>query len=82
MPGFTIWEIWKTRNKQTFENKASKQEEIWLSIEAQLKETISLQVWTQEEYLAEGNERIFLYDLGIIEVPPNNLIARSSYAHL
>ena len=47
-----------------------------------MKETISLQVWTQEEYLAEGNERIILYDLGIREVPPNNLIARSPIVHV
>ena len=65
LPGFTIWEIWKTQNKQTFENKAKKQEEIWNSIEAHLKETISLQLWMQEEYLAKENERIILHDLGI-----------------
>ena len=51
------------------------QEEIWNSIESQLKETISLQQWTQEEYYAEANERIILYDLGVGELPPNNLIA-------
>ena len=41
-PGFTIWEIWKTRNKQIFENKARKPEEMWNSIEIHMKETITL----------------------------------------
>ena len=76
-PSFTLWEIWKTQNKQTFENKARKQEDIWNSIEAHLKETISLQQWRQQEYSAEANERIILCDLGIGELPPNNSIARS-----
>ena len=51
--------------------------EIWNSIEAHLKETISLQQWMKEEFFAEENERIIMYDLGIGELPPNNLIARS-----
>ena len=36
----------------------------------------------QEEYLAAGNERIILQDLGIKELPPNNSIARSSPVHV
>ena len=77
LPYFTLWEIWKTRNRQTFENKVRKQGEIWTSIESHLKKTISLQQWTQEEYSAEANERIILYDIGIGELPPNNSISRS-----
>ena len=56
LPGFTLWEIWKTQNRQTFENKSRKQREIWNSIEVHLKETISLQQWTWEEFSAEANE--------------------------
>ena len=82
LPSFTLWEIWKTRNKQSFEKKARKQEEIWNSIEAHLKETISLQLWMQEEYSTEANERIILYDLGIRELPPNNSIARTPPVHV
>ena len=55
LPGLTLWEIWKTRNKQTFENKARKLEEIWNSIETHMKETITLQSWMQEEFTAESN---------------------------
>ena len=55
-PGFTIWEIWKTRNKQIFEKKARKPEEMWNSIETHMKETITLQSWSQEEFSAESNE--------------------------
>ena len=42
LPSFTIWELWKTRNNQIFENKTQKQGDIWNSIEAHLKETITL----------------------------------------
>ena len=77
LPGFTLWEIWKTRNRQTFENKSRKQGEIRSSIEAHLKETITLHQWTQEEFIVEANERIILYDLGIEELPSNNSISCS-----
>ena len=77
LPGFTLWEIWKTRNRQTFENKSRKQGEIWNSIEAHLKETITLHQWMQEEFIAEENEQIILYDLGIGELPSNNSISCS-----
>ena len=36
----------------------------------------------QEEYSAEANERMILYDLGIGELPPNNLIAWTLPVHV
>ena len=76
-PSFTMWEIWKTRNKQTFENKARKLEEIWNSIETHMKETITLQSWMQEEFAVESNERSILQAFGFTEIPPNNSMVHS-----
>ena len=76
-PGFTIWEVWKTRNKQTFENKERKLEEIWNSIKTHMKETITLQSWSQEEFTGERNECSIPQDFGLEEIPPDNSIAHS-----
>ena len=74
LPSFTTWEIWKTRNSEIFENKTRKQGEIWNTIEAHLKETITLHQWTREEFIAEANERIIFYKLGIVELPVNKAL--------
>ena len=58
LPSFTVWELWKNRNNQIFENKTWKKGEIWAIIEAHLKETITLHQWTWEDFIAEGNEII------------------------
>ena len=76
-PGFTIWEVWKTRNKQTFENKARKLEEILNSIKTHMKETITLQSWSQEEFAAERNKHSILLAFWLEEILPDNSIARS-----
>ena len=72
LSGFTIWELWKTYNSRIFENKTKKIWEIWNLIEAHLKETITLIHWTHEEFTAEENEIIILYEMGIFELPINN----------
>ena len=81
-PGFTNWEVWKTRNKQTFENKARKLDEIWNSVKIHMKETITLQYWSQEEFSAESNEQNILQAFGLEELPPNNSIARLRSVHI
>ena len=76
LPGFMVWELWKTRNSQIFENKTQKKEEIWPIIEAHLKETITLHQWTQEHFIAEEKKRIILYELEIVELPINNALIK------
>ena len=41
-PGFVIWEIWKTRYRKIFENRNRRMEEIWATLDAHIKETITL----------------------------------------
>ena len=48
-------------------------EEIWGLIENHLKETINLNIWTQEDFAAEANERQILYEWGIWQFFVNNL---------
>ena len=81
-PDFTIWEIGKTRNKQTFKNKARKLEEIWNSIETHMKETTSLHSWSQEEFVVEISERSILHAFGLEEIPQYNSIAHSHLVHV
>ena len=42
-----------------------------------MRETITLQSWSQEEFAAERNERSIPQDFGLEEIPPDNSIARS-----
>ena len=42
-----------------------------------MKETITLQSWSQEEFVAERNERSILQAFRLEEIPPDNSIARS-----
>ena len=46
---------------------------MWTIIEAHLKETITLNQWIQEEFTTEVNERNILYEMGIFELPVNNV---------
>ena len=54
---FIVWEIWKTRNIRIFETKQRKVEEIWTLIETHLKETITLNILTWEDFVAEATKR-------------------------
>ena len=53
-------------------------EEIRALIEAHLKESINLTLWSQEYFKAEKNERLILYELGIYELLVNNSWPRLS----
>ena len=53
-------------------------EEIWALIEAHLKESVTLAPWSQEDFTAEENERLILYELGIYELLVNNSWPRLS----
>ena len=64
-PRFVVWDIWKTRNLKTFENMNHKMEEIWETLNAQIKETINLTSWSIEYIEADATKKQILKDWGI-----------------
>ena len=44
------------KKQKKIENKARKLDDLWDSITRHMKETITLQSWSQEEFSAESNE--------------------------
>ena len=61
-PRFVVWEIWKTRNKKILQIKHRITKEIWTMIEILIKETITLNHWTQKDNEVDIAERQILYD--------------------
>ena len=41
-PWFVVWEVWKEKNTQFFEEKNRTKEEVWQLIELHFKETLTL----------------------------------------
>ena len=68
-PGFLVWEIWKERNRHIFEGKSRPPDKVWLNIESHLKETLSLNPWTAEDFKAEIQERLILNEWGVTSIP-------------
>ena len=44
-----VWEIWNTLNLKIFENINRRVEEIWATLVAHIKETLTLTAWSQED---------------------------------
>jgi ribonuclease HI len=49
LPGFTLWKIWKERNKIIFHSKASTPALTWEIIAMLIRETIRSKPWTSED---------------------------------
>ena len=71
-PGFMVWEIWKTRNLKIFENRNRRVEELWATLDAHIKETITLSSWSSEDLEANAKEKLILEEWGINQLPQNN----------
>ena len=71
-PDFVVWEIWKTRNLKIFENRNRRVEEIWETLVAHIKETITLTAWSIEDLEFDAIEKQILQDWGISQLPLNN----------
>jgi hypothetical protein len=60
IPGLILWSIWKERNKRIFKNQCSPIEDIWKRFCGNLKETLLLRPWTQEDLPSLHNEKSIL----------------------
>jgi hypothetical protein len=49
LPGFTLWKIWKERNKRIFQSKASPPTSTWDRIMNLIRETIKRRQWKIED---------------------------------
>ena len=52
-----VWEIWNTLNLKIFENINRRVEEIWATLIAHIKETITLIAWSIEDLEDDGTEK-------------------------
>eukprot|EP00253_Pinus_taeda_P006621 PITA_06621 len=57
LPGLLLWSIWKERNKRIFKDQCSRVEIIWSKLCVNLKETLLLRSWTEEDLLTLNNEK-------------------------
>ena len=71
-PGFVVLEIWKTNNLKIFENKKCPVDEIWETLTAHLKETLTLTTLSREYLEAKEIENKILQDWGMGHLPQNN----------
>jgi hypothetical protein len=60
LPGFTLWQIWKERNKRIFHSKASTPELVWGQISKIIRETIRSKNWKQEDTKCDPEEQCIL----------------------
>jgi len=60
IPGITLWNIWKERNRRIFKNQSSTTEVIWNRLKSNLRETMLLQPWAKEDFPTADNEKNIL----------------------
>lgn len=50
IPGFLMWIIWKERNRRIFKDHSSPLDTLWNTICQNIKETLLLQTWHEEDF--------------------------------
>eukprot|EP00253_Pinus_taeda_P029073 PITA_29073 len=60
IPGITLWNIWKERNRRIFKNQNSTIEIIWNRLKGNLRETMHLHPWAKEDFPTADNEKNIL----------------------
>jgi len=60
LPGFILWKIWKERNQRIFKSATRNWQEVWATIHSNIKETISLHPWMDQDLNCPMNECIIL----------------------
>eukprot|EP00253_Pinus_taeda_P008637 PITA_08637 len=60
IPGITLWNIWKERNRRIFKNQNSPIEIIWNRLKGNLRETMLLHPWAKEDFPTADNEKNIL----------------------
>jgi hypothetical protein len=61
LPGFILWQIWKERNRRIFKSETKPWQLVWESIHSNIKETIALHPWNDQDWNCPANERIILH---------------------
>jgi hypothetical protein len=61
LSSFILWQIWKERNRRIFKSKIKTWQEVWDIIHSNIKETIALHPWNDQDWNCPTNERIILY---------------------
>ena len=50
IPGLLLWTIWKERNRRIFKDQSTPLDILWHNFCLNLKQTLDLHTWTQEDY--------------------------------
>jgi ribonuclease HI len=56
LPGFTLWQIWKERNKRIFHSQPSSPEATWEKVKSLIQETTRSKPWTEEDQKCRPEE--------------------------
>eukprot|EP00253_Pinus_taeda_P005455 PITA_05455 len=54
--GFTIWYIWKERNKRIFKGQQSRPKQVWEEISKAIRETVLSEKWDEEDWKMDPGE--------------------------
>ena len=57
LPGFTLWSIWKERNKRIFRSQSSPPTVTWETIRSFIKEIVRSKSWTAEDLQCSPEEQ-------------------------
>jgi hypothetical protein len=60
LPGFTLWQIWKERNKRIFHSQPSSPEATWEKVKSLIRETTRSKPWTDEDQKCRPEEHSIL----------------------
>jgi hypothetical protein len=60
LPGFTLWSIWKERNKRIFNSRESSPTTTWERVKRLIRETIHSKSWLHEDTQYKPEEKIIL----------------------
>jgi ribonuclease HI len=75
LPGFTLWKIWKERNKRIFHSQSSPPDATWTKVRAQVTETVRNKSWTEKDWQCNPEEQIILHNWQLDLT--NHLLSRS-----
>jgi ribonuclease HI len=60
LPGFTLWQIWKERNRRIFRSQTSLPAATWTQIRAQISETVRSKSWSVTDWQCSPDEQVVL----------------------
>eukprot|EP00253_Pinus_taeda_P011523 PITA_11523 len=58
IPGLLMWNIWKERNRRLFKNQTQTLEQIWTILHINIKESLSIQDWSSEDFPTDHKEKL------------------------